>query len=763
MRVFIAEKPSLGKAIAAVLPGPQKRHKTHIESGEANVVVWCAGHILEQFFPEDYDPALKKWSLESLPIEPDEWRMKVSTRTKDLYQTIKRFSKEATLIVHAGDPDREGQLLVDEVLTQLKLEVPVKRLLINDLNPAAVKRSLSTLKNNTDYSGLRDAALGRSRADWLYGLNLTRLQTVLGRSSGYDGVLSVGRVQTPVLGLVVRRDSEIEAFTRKPFYTLAATITAPTGSFTAQWVPGPGATDYQDEEGRVIDQDYAQSRVEQLSRCPGVIESVKTQNKRETPPLPFSLPELQKIASQGRGLSPKKTLAVAQSLYEKHQLLTYPRSDCPYLPVDHWNEASEVRDAIAQSVGSGHALAPLTDDADLIQRGKCWNDKKITAHHAIIPTKKWTPLEKLTEDERWVYEQVALRYLLQFCADREYDQTDVVLQVTGKDSKEQFKAKGRVEKQAGWTAYKKVLSPGTDDKPPEEGDETTALPVLADGEPVQCSACDMVEKMTSPPKRFTEATLLEAMTGIARFVQDPEIKQTLKETDGLGTPATQATIMDTLFRRGYLEKRKKLVFSTALGRAMIDVLPGPVTLPDMTAVWEKQLAAVEAGALDLSEFMAGISQTTRGLVEQGKAQGSVALTDVPKPAGKAGKKASKPAVQPPCPGADCDGRLRRIKGSNGFFWGCTNYKGGCRETRPDSRGKPGRAMKAKSKSASSDRKASPPANVGEKCPECKKGTIQLKALKTGKNKGTPFKGCTNFPRCKYFAWPEHDQTEADIA
>ena len=189
----------------------------------------------------------------------------------------------------------------------------------------------------------------------------------------------------------------------------------------------------------------------------------------------------------------------------------------------------------------------------------------------------------------------------------------------------------------------------------------------------------------------------------------------------------------------------------------------PVTLPDMTAVWEKQLAAVEAGALDLSEFMAGISQTTRGLVEQGKAQGSVALTDVPKPAGKAGKKASKPAVQPPCPGADCDGRLRRIKGSNGFFWGCTNYKGGCRETRPDSRGKPGRAMKAKSKSASSDRKASPPANVGEKCPECKKGTIQLKALKTGKNKGTPFKGCTNFPQCKYFAWPEHDQTEADTA
>lgn len=759
MRVFVAEKPSLGKAIAAVLPGPQKRHKTHIESGESNVVVWCAGHILEQFLPEDYDPALKKWSLDSLPIEPEEWRMKTATRTKDLYQTIERFAKDATLIVHSGDPDREGQLLVDEVLTQLKVDVQVKRLLINDLNPAAVKRSLSALENNTDYAGLRDAALGRSRADWLYGLNLTRLHTVLGRDSGYDGVLSVGRVQTPVLGLVVRRDLEIEAFVSKPFYTLSALISAPAGEFTAQWVPGPGAAEYQDTEGRVIDAEYTAQCADQLRNGLGEMESVKTQHKREAPPLPFSLPELQKAASLGRGLSPKKTLAVAQSLYEKHQLLTYPRSDCPYLPLDHWNEASEVRDAIAQSVGNGHALQPLTDAADLITRGKCWNDKKITAHHAIIPTKKWTPLAELTDDERWLYEQVALRYLLQFCADREYEQTDVVLSVSSRESPERFKAKGRVEKQAGWTVFKKVLFAGKDEMDSQEESEVRPLPLLAEGEPVQCVACEVVEKKTSPPKRFTEASLLEAMTGIARFVKDPNIRQTLKETDGLGTPATQATIIETLFRRAYLEKQKKQVLSTELGRAMISVLPETATLPDMTARWEQQLAQVEAGAMVLEAFMLGVVETTRELVDQGKSQGAVPMTGLPASSKKTDKISDKPAPQVPCLGTHCDGRMRRIKGSKGFFWGCTNYQGGCKETRPDNRGKPGPAVSASPKGGINARKAYPPAKVGDGCPLCKSGSIQLKALKKGKNAGKNFEGCTGYPACKYFMWSDTHSLE----
>jgi DNA topoisomerase-3 len=383
-------------------------------------------------------------------------------------------------------------------------------------------------------------------AVWLYGLNLTRLYTVLGRAGGYKGLLSVGRVQTPVLGLVVRRDLAIEAFTSKPFYTLNARITVSAGQFDARWAPGEGATGHQDEDGRVVDRAYVEERAAQLTGKSGVIESVKTQHKKEAPPLPFALQALQKVAAQGRGLSPKRTLEVAQSLYERHQVLTYPRSDCAYLPLDHWNEAAKVRDAIAQSIGTGHDLHPMTDSVDLIHRGKCWNDTKITAHHAIIPTKKWVPLDKLTSDERWVYEQVAHRYLLQFCVDREYDQTDVALRISGRDSEEQFKTRGRVETEAGWTSYRTVLSSTHVDPQPgaEDTQETTSWPTLAENDEIHCANCDLVEKKTTPPKRFTEATLLDAMTGISRYVQDPDIKQTLKDTDGLGTPATQATIMD---------------------------------------------------------------------------------------------------------------------------------------------------------------------------------------------------------------------------
>ncbi len=719
------------------------------------MVVWCAGHILEQFYPEDYDPALKNWALDSLPIEPQVWRLKVSSRAKDLYETIKRYATDATLIVHAGDPDREGQLLVDEVLEQIGIDVPVKRLLISDLNPTAVKRSLSRLENNSDYAGLRDAALGRSRADWLYGLNLTRLYTVLGRAGGYNGLLSVGRVQTPLLGLVVRRDLAIEAFTSKPFYTLKARIIALEGQFDAHWVPSAAAAEYQDENGRVINRDYVEECASQLKGSSGIVVSVKAQHKKEAPPLPFALPALQKVAARGRGLSPKRTLEVAQSLYEKHQVLTYPRSDCAYLPQDHWSEASEVRDAIAQSVGNRHELHPMTDAVDLIHRGKCWNDKKITAHHAIIPTKKWIPLDKLTADERWLYEQVAHRYLLQFCVDREYDQTDVSVRIGGTGCEEHFKARGRVETQAGWTAYKAVL-PSIHVDPKKEGDDTdepVSLPALTDGEAVQCDACDFVEKKTSPPKRFTEASLLDAMTGISRFVQDPAIKQTLKETDGLGTPATQANIMDTLFKRGYLEKRQKLVYSTPLGRDMINTLPEPVTLPDMTAQWEQQLAEVERGDLPLNTFMAGVALYTQQLVGEGKSLGALTLESAPPPTDR------KAPVQHACPREGCDGRLRRIKGKKGFFWGCTNYGGGCKETRPDSRGKPGRAVKAKGKAPTGARKTSRPANVGGKCPDCKKGTIQLKNIKMGKNAGKSFKGCSGFPACRYFAWPEAKEDE----
>ncbi|WP_165787148.1 DNA topoisomerase III [Pseudohalioglobus lutimaris] len=757
MRVFIAEKPSLAKAIAAVLPGPQKRHKTYIQSGEANVVVWCAGHILTQYMPEDYDPRFKRWIEADLPIIPPAWKMNVAPRTKDLYQTIKKFAADADIIVHAGDPDREGQLLVDEVLTQIGNRQPVKRLLISDLNAASVKRAIGRLEDNGQYSGLRDAALGRSRADWLFGLNLTRLYTVKGRNSGHSGVLSVGRVQTPVLGLVVRRDREIEAFVSKPFYELTVDLEVEHGGFRAKWVPGQRHEAVQDEDGRVIDRQVVEQLGKSLEGSQGHIASVKTQRKREAPPLPFSLPELQKVANKGRGLSPKKTLAVAQSLYEKHQVLTYPRSDCPYLPVDHWVEGGVVRDAIVQSVGDKHALYPLTESVSLVHRGRCWNDKKVTAHHAIIPTSKWVPLDSLSPDERWIYEIVAHRYLLQFCVDREYDQTDVIAKLDTQEGEESFKALGIHDVQLGWREYRDLLRKSS--KPAEfdsQEEELVALPTLAQGEVADFTGAQLLEKNTTPPKHFTEATLLDAMTSIARYVSDPELKKVLRETDGLGTPATQAGIIDTLFKRGYLGKKSKSVISTLLGREMIDVLPAAVTLPDMTAHWEMQLARIAEGDGELDDFVDRVVGRVSELTTFEKGKGGFKVTPQPQ---TSSPKAKKPAEKTyPCPGADCSGRLRRIKGKKGFFWGCTNYGEGCRETRQDHRGKPKDV--ARTSNIRSNQKVS--VTVGETCPDCQKGKIQLRSLKSGKSAGKPFHGCSNFPKCRFFAWPQ-ESAEREMA
>jgi DNA topoisomerase-3 len=408
-----------------------------------------------------------------------------------------------------------------------------------------------------------------------------------------------------------------------------------------------------------------------------------------------------------------------------------------------------------QSVGNQHALYPLTEEVDLVHRGRCWNDSKVTAHHAIIPTSKWVPLDSLSPDERWIYEIVAHRYLLQFCVDREYDQTDVLTLVHTAEGDESFKARGVVETEAGWRQYREVLATkknAAEDKPEKE--ETTVLPPLTQGESIQCTGTQLLDKNTTPPKHFTEATLLDAMTSIARYVNDPEIKKILRETDGLGTPATQAGIIDILYKRGYLEKQRKSVIATTLGREMIDVLPEEVTLPDMTAHWEMQLAYIAEGGGTLDPFMERVIDQVTDITAIEKANGDFKMSSAP---AKAKPKPRKKAADKtyPCPEADCSGRLRRIKGKKGFFWGCTNYRDGCRETRPDKRGKPAEPASKLAPNRTNQAAVS----VGQTCPECKKGKIQQRALKNGKNAGKPFHGCSNFPKCRFFAWREEHANE----
>jgi DNA topoisomerase III len=647
MRLFIAEKPSLAKAIADALPGAQTKQRDFIECGREDVVAWCAGHILELAEPERYAPEYKTWRLDHLPIAPVEWRLAVTA--PDLLRTLRTLLPKASRVVNAGDPDREGQLLVDEVLEFLGYRGPVDRLLISDLNLPAVRKALGELQPNARYRGLYEAALARQRADWLYGINLTRLYTLLGRAGGYDGVLSVGRVQTPLLGLVVRRDIEIEQFEPRPYYVVRAPIRAAAGSLVATWHPPEDAAVFLDDAGRLVSREHAAAIKVKVTGRPGEVMACSREKQSEPPPLPYSLPDLQVDAGKRLGFGPKQTLDACQRLYETHRLLTYPRSDCPYLPDGQHQQATAVLAAIVTSIPT---LAAAANTADRRHRSRAWNDKKITAHHAIIPTLVAKPAAGLSPAEAGIYELVARRYLAQFLPAFEYHETKIELAVDG----ERFRASGRRTIAEGWRILIPTVEAEEEGKDFESAESAGALPLLREGERVVCAEVAVTERYTTPQKRFTEASLIEAMTGIARHVRDPRIKQLLRETDGIGTPATQAAIIQTLFDRAFIEKRRRQVVSTPIGRALIEILPELATRPDMTAVWEAAMRRIADGQMPLAQFLTGVLEQIRKLVDAGRVRGALAV-----PGGR------------PCPAAGCTGALRSRHGKHGSFWSCTRY------------------------------------------------------------------------------------------
>jgi DNA topoisomerase-3 len=649
MRLFIAEKPSLARAIAEVLPGPQQRRAGYIECGRGDVVTWCAGHILELAEPEAYRPEYKTWAIEHLPIAPDKWKLSVSA--PDLFKTIKGLLPKAQEVVHAGDPDREGQLLVDEVLEHLSYRGPVSRILVSDLNPPAVRKALGSLQSNAKFRGLYDSARARQRADWLYGLNLTRLYTVLGRAGGHDGILSVGRVQTPLLGLIVRRDLEIEGFTPKTYYVLSADVRSSGGSFRATWIPRDDGGAHVDDEKRLIDRALAQALVTLCTGQRGRVAKCSREKKGEAPPLPYSLADLQVDAGKRPGLTPKQTLDACQALYETHRLTTYPRSDCQYLPEGHFAQAPSVLAAIAQSAP---ALAELARAAPPASRSKAWNDAKVTAHHAIIPTPVSRSSANLSDAERGVYDLIARRYIAQFYPAFEFNQTHIEIDVAG----ERFAASGRQPIAEGWRRVISSAAAGVDEgeAPEDAAHSKVTLPLLQEAEEVQIPRIDIAEKKTTPPKRFTDATLVQAMTGIARFVTDPKIKQLLRETDGIGTPATQAAIIQTLYDRNFIARKGRQIISTSVGRALIQILPSVATTPDMTALWEAAMKRIAAAEMPLDAFVDGVLRQLTDLISRGRARGPLAV----------------PGARP-CPAPGCKGFLRRRTGSKGPFLACTRY------------------------------------------------------------------------------------------
>ncbi len=505
MRLFIAEKPSLARAIADVLPKPHQRGDGFIKCGDNDVVTWCVGHLLEQAEPDAYDPKFKQWRLEHLPIIPEKWQLLPRKEVKKQLSVVEKLIHQADTLVNAGDPDREGQLLVDEVFSYANLSAEkrdkILRCLISDLNPSAVEKAVKKLQPNRNFIPLATSALARARADWLYGINMTRAYTIRGRQTGYDGVLSVGRVQTPVLGLIVRRDLEIEHFQPKDFFEVQAWVNPEskeektpeksTALFSALWQPSKACEDYQDDDGRVLSKGLAENVVKRITNQPAEVTEYKDVREKETAPLPYSLSALQIDAAKRFGMSAQAVLDACQRLYETHRLITYPRSDCRYLPEEHFAERHNVLNAISTHC---EAYQRLPNVISTEQRNRCWNDKKVEAHHAIIPTAKNRPVN-LTQEERNIYSLIARQYLMQFCPDAEYRKSKITLNIAGGT----FIAQARNLQTAGW---KELLG-----KEDDTENQEPLLPIVKKGQILHCERGEVMSKKNSAAKAFHRCNL----------------------------------------------------------------------------------------------------------------------------------------------------------------------------------------------------------------------------------------------------------------
>jgi DNA topoisomerase-3 len=644
MRLWIAEKPNLGRAIAATLPGPHRDRGKWIECAGDEVVGWCVGHLFEPGPPEVYNESYKTWQLQHLPIIPDEWRLLPRASTRDLIETLRALAARATSIVHCGDPGREGQLLVDQCIGQIGFRGPVERVRVHDMN--AIAEAISAIEPNKKFFHLSQSALARQRADWLYGMNLTRLYTLRGKQGGHDSLLSVGRVQTPLLALVVRRDLEIENFSPKPYYVLRAQMVCSSGTFSATWKPGSSVENFIDPEGYFVNRAKALELSSQLTGAAGLCTVASTKRETAGPPLAYSLVDLQIEADRLLGLTAQQTVDVCQSLYEVHRLTTYPRSDCSFLPEGQLSQSPLVLQAIAATAAN---LGGLVAAADPARRSRAFDDKKVGEHHAIIPTTLAAPNATLSAAERSVYELVARRYIAQFFGPHIFN--TAAIEVLVKD--EVFTASGRQTLDEGWRVTRPP-SAARAASSAEDGREVVQLPAITKGDAVTAAEVAALEKKTKPPKRFTDGTLVEAMKGIAKYVDDPKIKAVLKE-QGLGTSATRAGILETLFKREFLERRDKHVISTELGRMLIAAMPPLATKPDLTAVWELAMERISQGQMSLDQFLQAMLRQLRQLIDAGIQGGPI-----------------KAPGAKPCPSCGT-GVLRERKSKTGGFVGCSRW------------------------------------------------------------------------------------------
>ncbi len=642
MRLFLCEKPSQGKDIARVLGAGQRGSGYY--SGTGVIVTWCIGHLIEAAPPEAYGEQYKRWSLQQLPIIPERWRVEPKAATAAQLKIVKQLVSQTSELVIATDADREGEMIAREIIDLCGYRGPIQRLWLSALNDASIRKALGALKPSNETLPLYAAALARSRADWLVGMNLSRLFTLLGRQAGFDGVLSVGRVQTPTLALVVTRDREIAGFVSVPFWNIEVRLSTGGHSFLAGWV---APEDRCDAAGRCLQQAVAQHAADCLRAVDSAqVVTVATERVREAPPLPFELGTLQQVCSRQLALDVQETLDITQALYETHKATTYPRSDSGYLPESMFAEVPAV---LAALLASDPSLRPLLELLDRTQRSRAWNDSRVSAHHGIIPTLEPANLAAMSDKELAVYQLIRAHYLAQFLPHHEFDRTTAQLRC----GEQHLQAVGKQVIIPGW--HQVLAVPEADNADGETAPRSQVLPALHEGLSCQVEHVDLKALKTQPPKPYTQGDLIQAMKGVAKLVTDPRLKQKLKETTGIGTEATRASIIKGLLERGYLLKKGRAVRASDAACTLIDAVPAAITDPGTTAVWEQALDMIEAGEMTLETFVAKQSMWIIQLVQQYR---SVTL-------------AIKLPEGPACP--RCGSATRQRTGKSGPFWSCCRY------------------------------------------------------------------------------------------
>lgn len=652
---MIAEKPSVARDLARAL-GVTPKGKTHFES-DRYVITWCIGHLVELDEPESYDPAWKAWRLDALPMIPPRFRLRASTFAPEQYRAVRELLRDSgrfAEVINACDAGREGELIFRYVYEHARSALPIRRLWVSSLTDEAISRGFSKLEAGSKYDRLADAARSRSEADWLVGLNATRAITARARTGGDRTLYSLGRVQTPTLALVVQRDDAINNFVPKDYWQVNGTFATAKGQrFNALWTHATGARLATDALANALCGRCKSANDKGPPSAP-VVETVTTKRTREAPPLLFDLTSLQRTANKRFGFSAQRTLEIAQALYEKHKVLTYPRTDSRHLPRDAHGELPGIFNGLAAIADYQGFVRAIPSPAPMPRR--MFDDAQVSDHHAIIPTSKKCSIDALGPDEKKIYDLVARRFIAGFFADAEFDDTTVVVRVGGgsadgapsferkkpsaesasKESKDEpvilrelpappdrFVTRGRVRINAGWqevagidderSTAPRPTAQRDDAGEQEDEDPQQSLPRLTQGEVLE-GRFEPKKKQTRPPPRYSEATLLSAMEFAGKSLEDEALRAAMRER-GLGTPATRAATIEKLIERGYIRRDRRNVLSTPLGAAVIHGLPvSELASPELTGNWEARLARIEKGEESREAFMKDIAEFVRSSV-----------------------------------------------------------------------------------------------------------------------------------------------------